>query len=146
MKDIKEYLKLPYNYIIQSINDESGSEIMDKNMTVEEVKNIAQKFYDDRDWGKFHNPKDLAISIEIEATELLEIFRFKNEDQVKEIMSGEKREKVEDEVGDILLNLLRFAQMNDIDLSEALISKIRKSEIKYPVSKVKGKNLKYNEY
>ena len=60
---------------------------MDKNMTVEEVKNIAQKFYDDRDWGKFHNPKDLAISIEIEATELLEIFRFKNEDQVKEIMS-----------------------------------------------------------
>ncbi len=119
---------------------------MDKNMTVEEVKNIAQKFYDDRDWGKFHNPKDLAIAIEIEATELLEIFRFKNEDQVKEIMSGEKREKVEDEVGDILLNLLRFAQMNDIDLSEALISKIRKSEIKYPVSKVKGKNLKYNEY
>lgn len=119
---------------------------MDKEVTLKNLKDKAQKFYDDRDWGKFHNPKDLAISIEIEATELLEIFRFKNEEQIKEIMSGEKREKVEDEVADVLLNLLRFAQMNDIDLSDVLDAKIKKSEKKYPIEKVKGKNLKYNEY
>ncbi|MNT97703.1 MazG nucleotide pyrophosphohydrolase domain protein [compost metagenome] len=81
-----------------------------------------------------------------EASELLEIFRYKDEKQIKEIMDGEKRISVEEEVADVLFGVLRFAQMNNIDLSTALLNKIEKNNIKYPIELVKGKNKKYNEY
>ena len=81
-----------------------------------------------------------------EAAELLEIFRFKNEEQLKEIMQGNKRRAAEEEFADVLFGILRFAQMNDIDFTVALKDKIDKNNKKYPVDLVKGKNKKYNEY
>lgn len=119
---------------------------MDKNVTIEEIKDKVKKFCQDRDWDQFHNPKELAIGISTEANELLQIFRFKSEEDMIKLMASEKREEVEEELADVFYFVLRFAQMNDIDLSTAVINKIEKNNNKYPVDKVKGCNKKYNEY
>ena len=119
---------------------------MDKKTTIEELKLLTNKFMDDRDWGRFHNPKDLAITISTESAELLEIFRFKSEEEIKELFVSEKKIEIEDELADIVLNVCRFASMNDIDISTALKRKIVKSELKYPIETCKGKNKKYTEY
>ena len=100
-----------------------------------------------RDWDQFHNPKDLAIGISTEANELLDIFRFKSMQQMREMMQQpKKREHISEEIGDIFFFLLRFAQMNEFDLGQCLKHKMEKNNLKYAVDKVKGKNLKYTEY
>ena len=119
---------------------------MDKDTKIDDLKEKVQKFCEARDWDQFHNTKDLAIMLITEASELLEIFRYKNEEEVKEIMNGKKRVEVEEEVADIMFGLLRFAQMNDIDISSVLKDKLIKNEKKYPADLVRGKNKKYNEY
>ncbi len=109
---------------------------------IEKVRNFCEK----RDWGQFHNPKDLAIALTIEAAELLEHFRWKSQKETNEsLQNKKKREQIEDEVADILFFLLRFCQINNIDLSTTLTRKISKNEKKYPVHKFKGSNKKYNE-
>lgn len=118
---------------------------MDRNTSIEELKNVVKDFCEEREWGKFHTPKDLAIMVTVEAAELLEIFRYKDEQEIKEIFNGEKRVSIEEEVSDVLFNLLRFAEINNIDISTAFYSKIDKNNKKYPVEKSKGCNKKYNE-
>jgi NTP pyrophosphatase (non-canonical NTP hydrolase) len=119
---------------------------MDQKKTVGELKDIVQYFCEERDWDQFHNPKDLAIGISTEANELLDIFRFKTDEQMKQIfLDTQRREHVEEEIADTLFFILRFAQMNRIDLSKAIVDKIEKNSKKYPVEEAKGKNNKYNE-
>lgn len=118
---------------------------MDENTSIEELKNKVKKFCEDRDWDKFHNPKELAIGISTEANELLQMFRFKSEDDMKRLISSDRKIEVEEELADVLYFILRFAQMNDIDLTTALYNKIDKNNKKYPVEKSKGSNKKYNE-
>lgn len=120
--------------------------INDKEVTLEELKNKVKEFCEERDWDQFHNPKELAIGISTEANELLQIFRFKSEEDMKKVMSSDKRIEVEEELADVLYFVLRFAQMNNIDLSSAVSNKIEKNDKKYPAEKVKGSNKKYNEY
>lgn len=115
--------------------------------TVQELTEKVKAFCEERDWDQFHNPKDLAIGIATEAGELLDIFRFKSESDMKNIMSDQKkREHVEEEVADVLFFLLRFAQMNQINLKSALEQKIIKNAEKYPVDKARGRNEKYDEF
>lgn len=120
--------------------------INDKEVTLEELKNKVKEFCEKRDWDQFHNPKELAIGISTEANELLQNFRFKSEEDMKKVMSSDKRIEVEEELADVLYFVLRFAQMNNIDLSLAVSNKIEKNDKKYPAEKVKGCNKKYNEY
>lgn len=120
--------------------------MQDNKTKIDELKQIVQKFCEERDWDQFHNPKELSIMLSTESAELLEIFRYKNEKQIKEIMQGAKREDVEDELADVFIGVLRFAQMNNIDLSTALVNKVEKNNKKYPAEIVRGKNKKYNEY
>lgn len=116
----------------------------DDKTTIQELQNVIAKFCEERDWDRYHNPKDLAIGIVTEASELLDIFRFK---QPEEVMKNPvSRENICDELSDVMYFVLRFAQMNDIDISESLNNKIMKNSIKYPVEKCKGCNKKYNEY
>ena len=99
-----------------------------------------------RDWNQFHSADQLAVGLATESAELLALFRFKSPDQVKILMASESgRSKVSDELADVYFFLLRFAQMNQFDLSEALAVKLVKNEAKYPVARSKGKNLKYDE-
>lgn len=114
--------------------------------TVQELIKKVQIFCEQRDWDQFHNPKDLAIGISTEANELLDIFRFKSEEEMKKIFEDTKRrEHVEEELADTLFFILRFAQMNNIDLCEIIDDKLEKNTKRYPIDKIKGKNLKYTE-
>ena len=114
--------------------------------TVKELIDKVRTFCEERDWDQFHNPKDLAIGISTESNELLDIFRFKSNDDMNEIMGNDvKREHVEEELADVFFFVLRFAQMNHIDLKDALEMKMEKNARKYPAELVKGKNVKYNE-
>lgn len=101
-------------------------------------------FRNARDWKQFHNPKDLAISISLEAAEFLELFQWKSEKEIKEYIKNNK-EEVAEELADVLNYLLLTAHDLNIDIAEALDKKIDKSEIKYPIEKAKGKHTKYNK-
>lgn len=115
--------------------------------TVKELMEEVRNFCEQRDWDQFHNPKDLAIGISTEANELLDIFRFKNQEDMEELMhDGKKRIHVEEELADVFFFVLRFAQMNDMDLKKILEDKLEKNGRKYPAEVVRGQNKKYNEY
>ena len=114
--------------------------------SIEELTLSVRRFCEARDWDQYHGPKDLAIGVITEASELLEHFRFLSEQEALALFSDqEKRAEIEDELADVLFFLLRFSQRFDIDLGQALIRKIEKSEEKYPVEKSKGSNRKYTE-
>ena len=113
---------------------------------MEELIDEVKKFCEDRDWDQFHSPKDLAIGLVTEASELLDIFRFQSDKQCQEFfLDSTYRESIEDEVSDVLFFLLRFAERNNIDLVSACRSKMKKSGLKYPVEKYRGNNKKYNK-
>ena len=115
----------------------------DTDTTVAILKAQVQEFCELRDWDQFHGAKDLAIGIITEASELLEHFRFKSESEVREMMGSAQQSKAcQEELADVLFFLLRFAQMNGIDLSAALRDKIAKNSARYPVEKARGSNRK----
>lgn len=113
---------------------------------IDDAKELVKRFCEERDWDRFHNPKDLAIGISTEAGELLERFRFKTPEQCSELLSDPAlSEGVREELADVFYFVLRFAQMNDIDLYSALEDKIAKNGEKYPVEKSRGNHRKYDE-
>ncbi len=119
---------------------------MDNKTTIEDLKNIVKCFCEERDWTQYHNPKDLAIGISTEANELLDLFRFKSLEEMQSIMTTpDKKKLVEEEIADTLFFILRFAQMNNIDLANSLKNKLHINEIKYPKDLARGSNQKYNE-
>lgn len=104
-----------------------------------EIKILTQKvreFSERRDWLQFHNPKDLAIALAIEANEVLEHFRFKEDFDKEELAK---------ELADVFNFLLRLAEVIDVDLVKWFDKKMLENEQKYPVDKCYGKNLKYTE-
>ncbi|ODM27233.1 nucleotide pyrophosphohydrolase [Acetivibrio mesophilus] len=106
---------------------------------------VLLKFRSQRDWSKFHTPKNLAISIAIEAAELMEHFQWKTDDEAKEYLSSSKFDDVKDEIADIASYLLLLSHDLGIDLNQAILDKVKKNELKYPVAKCRGKNNKYND-
>lgn len=96
------------------------------------------KFRDERDWAQFHNPKDLALAISIEAGELLEAFLWKNAEDAD-------IEKVKEELADVFAYAFLLAEKYDIDVKEIVFDKIKKNAIKYPVEKAKGVSTKYEK-
>lgn len=111
-----------------------------------ELEDKIERFCRERDWDQFHTPKDLAIGISTEANELLDLFRFKTESDMRCMLNdAKKRVQIEEELADTLFFVLRFAQMNHMDLSKILTDKMEKNAKKYPVDKSKGSNLKYTE-
>ena len=118
----------------------------DNERKIHELKDKIKEFCEARDWDQFHNAKELAIALSIEASELLEIFRWKTPKEVEALFEDpKKKEDIEDEMADILYFLVRIAQKYNIDLSEILDKKMEKNNKKYPVDKFKGSNKKYNE-
>ena len=121
--------------------------MQDDARTIAEAKEIVRRFCEERDWDQYHNPKDLAVGMVTEGSELLEIFRFKTPEECRKLLLDPKRlEEIKDELSDVFYFVLRFAQMNDIDLFSALEDKIAKNDAKYPADKVRGCNRKYDEY
>lgn len=99
------------------------------------------KFRDDRDWRQFHNEKDLAISISLEAAELLELFQWKSPEEVRE----NSIERIKEELADVLIYSHMLASNLDLDIDEIIEAKLEKNNIKYPVDKSRGNKEKYTE-
>lgn len=120
---------------------------MDKECTLDSLKLEVKNFCESREWDQFHNPKDLAIGIITEASELLEFFRFKNEaEQIQMLSDKTLKAKISEEISDILFFILRFSQRFDIDISDAFINKMDKNEKNYPAEKSIGSNKKYTDF
>ena len=102
---------------------------------------LVIQFRDDRNWRQFHNPKDLAISLSLEAAELLEVFRWSGTD----LECREKKDKLEEELADVLSYCILLADVCDLDLEEILRKKVQKNAEKYPVDKAYGNKAKYTE-
>ena len=114
-------------------------------MNEKKLQKILREFALKREWEKFHSLKNLAISINIETSELLEIFQWKNDAEIESDLKKKTiKEKISDEVADIMLYLLRFSDLAKIDIEKCCLKKIKKNEKKYPVSLSKGKATKYN--
>ena len=106
-----------------------------------ETIDMVLKFRDDRNWRQFHNPKDLAISISLEAAELLEVFQWSGED----LDCAEKRDKVREELADVVNYCILMADACGLDLDEIVREKVRRNAEKYPVEKAFGNKAKYTE-
>ena len=104
-----------------------------------------REFRDERDWAQFHNPKDMAIAISLEAGELLEHFLWKNSEEVQGRLDSH-REEITEEIADIAIYLVELADNLGIDLLEAMDGKIAKNAAKYPSGRVRGSAKKYDEY
>jgi len=109
---------------------------MDDSTELNELKDLVKRFCEERNWNQFHNPKDLAIGMSTEANELLDLFLFKSDEEVKQMVNTpEKRAAIGSQLADILFFVLRFAQMNNFDLSDELARKMEKNKERYPVNK-----------
>jgi len=114
---------------------------------MDEFKKVTQKinkFRDERDWKQYHNHKDLAISLALEAAEVLEHFQWKNPQEVEEYGKTHKSE-IADELADVAAYLFELADNLHIDLAKAIGVKMKKNAVKYPVHKAKGKHTKYHK-
>ena len=111
-----------------------------------ELLRRVRAFRDARNWRQFHNPKDLAISIALEAAELLEHFQWKTPEQVAaHLAAARTRGQVADEMADVQCLLLSLSDAAGVDLYAATLAKIRKAARKYPVSRARGTARKYTE-
>ncbi|GAA5522401.1 nucleotide pyrophosphohydrolase [Aliifodinibius salicampi] len=107
------------------------------------IKNILE-FREERDWEQFHNPKDLAISLNLEASELLEHFQWKSDEEIEEYIA-ENKDSISQELADILYWVLLISHDLDIDIESAVQEKLKLNAKKYPVEKAKGKHTKYTD-
>jgi NTP pyrophosphatase (non-canonical NTP hydrolase) len=105
---------------------------------IKELTEALHKFRDERDWAQFHNPKDLALAINIEAGELLEAFLWKSSEQAD-------TDKVKEELADVFTFAFLLAEKYDFNVKQIILEKIEKNALKYPVTKSKGIAKKYTE-
>jgi NTP pyrophosphatase (non-canonical NTP hydrolase) len=101
-------------------------------------------FRNARDWKQFHNPKDMALSLVLEASELMEHFQWKNKEEMQAYLKTNKAD-VAEELSDVFYGVLLMAHDFDIDLKKVFEKKMKKNEAKYAVEKAKGKATKYNK-
>ncbi|MDT3959909.1 nucleotide pyrophosphohydrolase [Staphylococcus kloosii] len=111
---------------------------------MDEIKNLIKevnKFRDDRNWRQFHNEKDLALSISLEASELLELFQWKESEEVVQ----DKKVRLAEELADVLIYSYMLADNLDFNITEIVEDKLKKNNNKYPVSKSKNNKIKHND-
>lgn len=112
---------------------------------ISQLQAALRTFANDRDWGQFHSPKNLAAALSVEAAELLEHFQWLTEAQSSSL-PAEKRALVAEEVADVLLYLLQLSDRLQIDVMASAWKKIEANSRKYPVEKSQGSMRKYNEF
>ena len=115
----------------------------DKTTKISQLKALVGKFVRERDWEKFHSPKNLAMSISIEAAELMEIFQWYDAKEAATLLrKPEKAEHIIEELADILIYLISFCNLYKIDLADIVTDKLRKNKVKFPAKQVRGTFLK----
>ena len=108
---------------------------------IQELTELINKFRDERDWRQFHNEKDLAISISLEASELLELFQWKTAEEGTENLLALK-----DELADVLIYSFMLADNLNLDIEQVGKEKLNKNQQKYPINKSKGSKTKYTNF
>lgn len=109
---------------------------------MDELEKKINEFRDERDWRQFHNEKDLAISISLEASELLELFQWSSSEEVIHT----KHSEIEDELADVIIYSMMLASNLNINVEEIILNKLKKNNEKYPVEKSKGNKEKYTDF
>lgn len=116
----------------------------DTKMTIAQLKSMADKFVQDRDWGQFHDAKNLSMNLAVEAAELMEHFIwFDGQESAQKMIEG--REPIEQEIADVAISVLLLCVRYDVDLATIIEKKIKLICEKYPVEKSRGKRAKYNK-
>jgi NTP pyrophosphatase (non-canonical NTP hydrolase) len=119
----------------------------DSETTIFALRDRIESFVRAREWETFHNPKDLALGISIEAAELMEVFLWKDPRQVDELIQRQEAlDRVVEELADILILCLSLANRLGIDVADAVAAKVAANEAKYPAERVRGKADKYTYY
>lgn len=111
------------------------------------IKSLTEKvvsFRDKRNWKQFHNPKDLSLSLVLEATEVMEHFQWKSSEEIEKYIKSNENE-ISEELADVFYWVLLMSHDLNIDIEKSLIRKLKINEKKYPVKKAKGKHTKYNK-
>ncbi len=112
-----------------------------------EFKEFLKTFAKERDWEQFHTPKNLAMALSVEASELMEIFQWETPEGALQLKDDPaKKQAVSEEVADVLVYAIRLATVLDINLSEAIKDKMAKNAKKYPAETVRGSSKKYDQY
>ncbi len=118
----------------------------DDTTTLKDLKTAAHRFAEERDWAQFHSPKNLSMALAAEAGELMEHFLWCDPAASKAVLDHPaKRKQVEDELADIIIYAVRFADRTDIDIAAAVRAKMEQNARKYPVEKARGRSEKYTE-
>lgn len=112
--------------------------------SISELTAQIQEFVDAREWRKYHNAKDLAVAIAAEAGELMQHFVWQQEEQI-EARLEKNREEIASEIADVAILLFEFADNLGMNLGEVMQAKIARNDVRYPVEKSRGNNLKYSE-
>ncbi len=112
---------------------------MDNTTTVQDLKTVVEDFVEERDWAQFHSPKNLSMALAIEASELMDLFKWKTVEEAQEEMKDKLLEDAADELADIMIYSIAFANRNGIDIAKAVTSKTEKNKAKYPADKFKGR-------
>ena len=111
----------------------------DKETTILELKNFVEDFVQEREWSQFHNAKNLSMALTIEAGELMDIFKWNTPEECESMMSEKNtRQDATDELADIIIYSIEFANRNNINISNAINQKMIKNKIKYPADKYRG--------
>lgn len=121
----------------------SGEAKGDAETTLSDLKEAVLEFVRDRDWERFHSPKNLAMALAAESGELMEHFLW---DTPEASHQRAEKEEVADELADIVIYAIEFANITGIDLSSAIVAKMRKNAEKYPIEKARGNSRKYTEF
>lgn len=111
---------------------------------IKKLTEKIKKFRDDRDWVQFHNHKDMALSLVLEASEVLEHFQWKNPKEI-EVYAKNNKNEIGEELADVAKYLFELADNLNIDLAKAIESKMEKDSLKYPIDKARGKHTKYTK-
>lgn len=118
-----------------------------KTLDLQKLTELIMTFSQERDWDQFHSVKNLSMALSVEASELAEIFQWIKEDESNNVKNQPATlQKVEEEVADVFIYLLRILSKTDINLEDAVMRKMKKNELKYPIEKVRGSSKKYDEY
>lgn len=117
----------------------------DAETTLAELKAKVAAFNAERDWGRYHSPRNLAMAISVEAAELLELYLWCEDDGPQPAVAS-RAPKVEEEMADVLLCLLNLAERTGVDLAAAVERKMAKNAGKYPAAQVRGRMEKWDEY
>ncbi len=117
-----------------------------KQLDLEKLNTAITKFSNERDWDQFHSVKNLSMALSVEASELLEIFQWMKEEESNKVCDDPATlSKVEDEIADIFIYLLRIVNKTGVDLEKIALHKLKKNAEKYPVDLAKGNSKKYSD-